>query len=154
MLHTTDEEINRVLHTTFLLVGAPALMHKATWEWNGRLSAALGRAFYDDDHIHLSTQLWIPATPSQRREAIIHEGCHLAANALFDHQEHGDPWKDLMRMCNVEPRTHHGIALNYRQAFCGCAEGVQISKVRYNRIVSGEANYGCGRCRQRVRTTL
>ena len=153
MLHTTDEEIDQVLHTTFLLVGAPVLMHKVTWDWNRRMSATLGRAIYDDNHLQFSTKLWAEVTPDRRRETVIHEGCHLAANELFDHREHGEPWKRLMQICSVEPRECHDIALNYRQAFCGCPQGVRISKIRYNRIVTNEAGYSCGRCGQSVRTT-
>lgn len=87
-------------------------------------------------------------------EVVPHEISHLLCFHLFGKvKPHGKEWQSVMLSTfNITPKTTHqlntqsvgGQQFDY---FCGCGN-VQLSIRRHNKIVRGQTQYRCRRCKQ------
>ena len=153
MLYTSDVEITDLVQSTFAHVGSNKYAETVSWKWNTRFRVCLGRAYFDMMQLEFSTYLWRMAKPEERINTVIHEACHLAADKLYEHQEHGEPWQYLMLLCGVQPEEEHRVGYDDQRkpVFCRCIGGQRIGKIRYGRIQTGQANYTCSQCGDTVR---
>lgn len=72
--------------------------------WNPRFTSRMGDARWDFAEkrglIRLSMQLWPVASDEERRETVIHEACHIIADAKTEQrQHHGPVWIEMMQRC-------------------------------------------------------
>lgn len=135
-------------------------------EFNNRFTCRMGDASFQKTAtghraiIRLSGPLWPRATQEQRRNTVIHEACHIIDAYLNggSGSPHGRNWKSLMRQCGISnPSACHnvdrtGLKRNTKNylARCGCRTHT-IGKIRAKRIMSGEANYRCLKCNEKIR---
>jgi len=168
-------DITQVIYETLEANEALDLLPLVRWEWNTRLTAAMGRYFPrmngQRNHrrsglIEFSPALFGRAKECEQAETVAHEVCHM----IVDHQApkatpHGWEWQQAMLKAGYAPKRTHNIdrtGLRRRQArvrlYCGCAEGCIITKSLYTRSIrNGEYVNGvstrrvCKRCRQPLR---
>lgn len=161
----TLEEIRAEVERACRACGVPEMAAKIVVSWNGRFTARMGDARWDRRRgqglIRLSVPLWPKASREEQRETVIHEVCHVIADAVYHgNMGHGPKWQRMMKLCGYpEARRCHAVdreAIRARRqqqqvlAACGCPDGVQLGPVQARRLRAGVA-YHCRRCRQVVR---
>jgi predicted SprT family Zn-dependent metalloprotease len=108
--------------------------------------------------VRLSVPLWPRATEAERHETVVHEICHLVVH--HEHPEkckpHGVAWQATMLRAGLTPRTTHTIdrtGLRRKQkryrGYCGCPEGVELTKQRVKKMLSG-ISYSHTKCGQTI----
>ncbi len=113
-------------------------------------------------HLQLNLLRFNPTLLAENHQSFIdqvvpHEICHLLAYQLFGRvKPHGKEWQALMiNIFKLEPSTTHslntqsvsGKTFDY---LCGCGN-VPLSIRRHNKIVRGETQYRCRRCKQELK---
>jgi SprT protein len=93
-------------------------------------------------------------------EVIPHEICHLLAHQMYGRvKPHGQEWQALMmRVFKLTPSTTHsmntqsveGQRFSYQ---CDCGP-VSLSIRRHNKVVRGETQYRCRRCKKELTLNL
>lgn len=111
MTFMLTSDIDSQVKRTCEILGFPDLITKIRWRWNARLTRSIGRATYRKMFIDLSTKLFMLLSPTQRRDTIIHEVCHLIAYHKYVTllgrriKGHGKEWKMLMRLAGGTPKA-------------------------------------------------
>ncbi|TRY16212.1 SprT family zinc-dependent metalloprotease [Shewanella hanedai] len=87
-------------------------------------------------------------------EVIPHEICHLLAHQMYGRvKPHGQEWQALMiRVFKLTPSTTHSmntqsVAGQHFSYQCDCGP-VSLSIRRHNKVVRGETQYRCRRCKK------
>ncbi|RTR40263.1 SprT family zinc-dependent metalloprotease [Shewanella canadensis] len=90
------------------------------------------------------------------KEVIPHEICHLLAYRLYGKvKPHGKEWQSLMiSVFGVQPSTTHSLDTQSVDGkkfeyHCGCGP-VKLSIRRHNKVVRGETQYRCRRCKREL----
>lgn len=83
---------------------------------NNRLKSTAGRAWYEEDKIDLSVELFREHTHWMLTDVIPHELCHMAAWRWHKHSGHGPAWKDTMRAIGLEPKRTHDMVNTLHEA--------------------------------------
>lgn len=136
----------------------PELFEKITVKYSARMTRTLGRAFYDENKIKLSTKYinHPDYTEMEFIETIIHEACHLICYHIYGDSlkiktgknkirwdSHGARWKRLMVKCGVPPerlytgkarikRNRKNLPPKYIYAICtDCERIVRITQKDY-----------------------
>lgn len=124
--YLTKEEIDAVLAKYSGVLG---YTRKYTWEWNSNLRSTMGMAYGYRDYMEFAPLTFVPATPYQRLETIVHELCHLVRfweNSPVDgpndtiwvrnKRGHDPRWKFLMMLCGFKgDRCHTVIPLGSKR---------------------------------------
>jgi len=134
-------------------------------EWNSRFTRRMGDGvlYRGPDgkpykaRIRLSIPLFQRATESEQLNTVYHEACHIITFAKFGRvQAHGWQWKSCMLRCGETPKRCHNVdrsgllrRTQYYTAVCNCENGLQISKIIYNRIKQG-VKYRCRTCKAQL----
>ncbi len=139
------------------------ILESLSVEWNERFTSRLGSArsiwVTKNFHLRFSVPLWPRATPTERRETVIHEVCHLVAQKrawarVVKIQPHGPEWERLMWQCGVEPtRTHNvsneGLTTRRRvEVRCKCGV-ISVTPYIAGRIAAG-ATFQCRKCKTKI----
>ena len=157
--YLTLAEVKEVIDATCIRLGMPHFANMVTTVWNGRFTARMGDATYKSNRIRLSTVLFRRATEQERYETIVHELCHLVSYERYGRAGagHGRFWQAVMREAGVEPKRCHNVnrtGIARRQAtvkvYCGCQDGVQVSKKKRFNILNGKHRYRYNTCLQIV----
>ena len=158
------QKIIETVRWTCLTLGVPDLFNKIEIQWNSRFTRRLGDAEWKPlkniGIVRFSVPLWPRATEEERKNNVIHEVCHVAANYIYKLREkpgrrnpHGSEWKHLMRQCGRKPHRTHKIdrtglkRTNTRTKYkvaCKCRE-LLIGPTRYKRMKQGSV-YVCRLC--------
>lgn len=93
-------------------------------------------------------------------EVIPHEICHLLAHQMYGRvKPHGREWQALMiRVFTLSPSTTHSmdtqsVAGKHFSYQCDCGP-VNLSIRRHNKVVRGETQYRCRRCKKELTLNL
>ncbi|MEC4728764.1 SprT family zinc-dependent metalloprotease [Shewanella sp. D64] len=93
-------------------------------------------------------------------EVIPHEICHLLAHQMYGRvKPHGREWQALMiRVFKLSPSTTHSmdtqsVAGKHFSYQCDCGP-VSLSIRRHNKVVRGETQYRCRRCKKELTLNL
>ena len=80
-------------------------------KFSKRMTVEIGRAHFDNGKysIKLSSLLWPRASEAVRRKIVIHEACHLIDYCKNGIMNHGNGWKNLMRLCGEVPDIYHRV---------------------------------------------
>lgn len=156
-------EIDGQIKETCEKLGFADLVAKIRWCWNSKLTRAIGRATYRKNVIDLSHKLFQLISPTERRDTIIHEVCHLIAYEKFvvrggrSIKGHGPEWKMLMRQAGGTPKSCskkiEGAEQLRRKTVrvtlhCKCGP-FQVTPLVATRVDNGQV-YGCRRCKTRL----
>lgn len=171
----TEPEILKVVSMTLNTLGVPELAMKINIYWNDRFIAKLGQACsrfsknvvtqeltFIEAEVELSVKLFALAKKIDQTETIIHEVCHVVASYLHKRSMgHRREWKNLMKLCGYgnARRCLHVDRSNmlarkrkpHVKMKCKCPGGVLLGPTRAKRILSGEKNYICLKCRASIR---
>lgn len=119
--YLTPEEINAALAKYAAVLG---YTRKYTWDWNSNLRTTMGMAYGAQDYMEFAPLTFVPATPYQRLETIVHELCHLVrfwepgipsgwsyATEMRMRNERGHDfgWKFLMMRCGFKGDRCHSV---------------------------------------------
>lgn len=75
---------------------------------NNRLKTTAGRAFFEENYIDLSTELFWEHTLNFTQDTIPHELAHIAAYKVFGDEGHGRGWKMTLQRVGINTtRLHH-----------------------------------------------
>ncbi|AQS38045.1 hypothetical protein Sps_02897 [Shewanella psychrophila] len=90
-------------------------------------------------------------------QVVPHEICHLLAYQLYGRvKPHGKEWQALMiEIYQLEPATTHtlnigSVAGKTFDYLCDCGN-VSLSIRRHNKVVRGDTQYRCRRCKQELK---
>ena len=81
---------------------------------NNRFSSTAGMAYYETNHIELSTKLLIEFPRDFVVDTIPHEIAHIADYHLHGNWGHGPTWKQIMTRMGVTPNRTHQLC-NHQQ---------------------------------------
>lgn len=77
---------------------------------NNRLKTTAGRAFFEENYIDLSTELFWEHTENFTQDTIPHELAHIAAYKVFGDEGHGMGWKMTLQRVGIKTtRLHHMV---------------------------------------------
>lgn len=99
-----------------------------TWDWNSALTSTMGTANCPKRHIEFSPLCFIPASPAERLDTIVHELCHIirfwqddmyAVNNSWSarcKRGHDFGWKFLMMRVGFKGERCHSVTpLGYKR---------------------------------------
>ncbi len=104
--------------------GVLGYTRKYTWDWNSNLKSTMGLAYGARDYMEFAPLTFVPATPYQRLETIVHELCHLVRFwepgdfkwcsysmelKLRHDRGHDSAWKFLMMRCGFKGERCHTV---------------------------------------------
>lgn len=113
-------------------------------------------------HLQLNLLRFNPTLLAENHQTFIdqvvpHEICHLLAYQLFGRvKPHGKEWQALMMdIYQLEPATTHSLNIQSVTGrtfdyLCGCGS-IPLSIRRHNKVVRGETQYRCRRCKQELK---
>lgn len=84
-------------------------------EWSNRFTRRMGDALvtsraHATGRVRFSVPLWPRATPAERRQTVLHELAHVAADLRHGARcKHGLRWKAVMRELGLEPERCHSV---------------------------------------------
>lgn len=87
-----------------------------TIKLNNRLKTTAGRAWYDTNHIDISTELMIEHRDYIVNNTIPHEVGHLVANIVCGDMGHGRDWKHIMKVAGFENNRCHPLVNTKHEA--------------------------------------
>lgn len=162
-----NEQVNDFLKEAFIVMEQPDLFGKIQWRWNKKLTSTIGMAYYVwadsfaiPTHIELSPLLFLKAPIEERKQTIFHEVAHCVDyyTGNFDrHAPHGPSWRTLMIKAGMKPERCHNVKIERKnrkqkwrhKAKCSCEEGINVTKICYNRIKQG-IKYVCRKCKNEI----
>lgn len=121
---------------------------------------AAGTAWLEKNEIRLNPVLLLENQQSFINEVVPHELAHILVWKHFGRvPPHGKEWKWMMEtVLGVTPRRTHQFAVHSVRAstfpyYCSCQQH-QLTVRRHNRVLRGETQYRCTRCRQQLKPDL
>lgn len=117
-----------------------------------------GLSLYGLNHIRLNAQMILEHTDHFIDNYVPHEVAHAIVDSLTpDQPPHGDHWRSVMGLFDVEPRVRHPYPaehlllrkLTKYQYKCKCEEPAVLTSIIHNRIERGE-RYVCVVCKQKL----
>jgi len=167
-----DEEICKLTADYRELVQLACMSCDCDWlgknisiSWNGRFTARMGDARWNSSigrgFIRLSSPLWPHADDNERAETVIHEACHIIADAKSGRRQgHGNYWREMMALCGYPnaSRCHTVNLQGIRKrrlakrtpAYCGCSE-YRFTRYQAERLRNTSSTPRCGRCGHEIR---
>lgn len=77
---------------------------------NNRLKTTAGRAWFEENYIDLSVELFWEHTEQFTRDTIPHELAHIVANIVYGDTGHGTGWKMTLQRVGINTtRLHHMV---------------------------------------------
>lgn len=153
MAYDNLDEIRTLAVATLIKCKLQSLVPLLNIKFNDRLLTCLGEANFSTKSITLSSQMWRRAGDSERKEVIIHEICHLAADYYLGVSEkpHGKGWSFLMgKFGFVDAKTcHRVLPVNRHRVICGC--GISTKTNSFLRRSSKGEEDACKKCFQVVK---
>lgn len=159
MLNTLKAQCNAKVEEAFAKAEAHynTTIPRVPVKYSKQLTACAGKAIYHKyDFTGVEIKLSVPVLENNPEEFVArtpgHEAAHIIAVTLFGHngKGHGHRWAEVMRVIGQEPSVRHHMKTNTGrkqfEASCKC-QTHNISKVRYNRILTGETEYSCKKCK-------
>lgn len=120
--------------------------------WNNRFTMICGRATFCGFKIELAAKMWPLLSEELKREALIHEACHLFVHKRYGTLKdgHGSEWKSMMQLCGY-PAPSKMIVTPCKVAYCRC-KTYYITPRMLDGIRRGKVFY-CGTCNSDVMPT-
>ncbi|WP_298773213.1 SprT family zinc-dependent metalloprotease [uncultured Shewanella sp.] len=112
-----------------------------------------GMAHLHHNHLRFNPKLLANNSDAFLNEVVPHEVCHLLVYQLFGKvKPHGKEWQHMMQhLFSLTPRTTHDFDISgstERQFLYQCHCGtVKLSLRRHNKVVRGQTQYRCRRCK-------
>lgn len=141
---------------TLCTTAGECLQHKIDQPSIGyrRSGGIAGSAYLQRNHVNFNPLYLIENHHEYIQQVIPHEVAHLVVYQCFGKvKPHGKEWQSVMReVFNRPPLVRHSMtspALEQRQFAYQCACGsTQLTIRRHNKVVRGEQQYQCRRCKQ------
>lgn len=162
----STEQVERVKADTYRWIQKASALYERSFDMievrfdlRGRTSGMFcvsGREKY----IRYNSAIFAEYYTENLEQTVPHEVAHYAVYEVFGRKTkpHGIEWKTLMNAFGVSAEvtskldvTHLATRKLRRYTYeCGCGER-ELTSIRHNRIVRGQREYGCPRCKQPLR---
>ena len=113
-----------------------------------------GFAIFDHKTIDLHLELALQNKEEYLKTIVGHEFAHLAADAVYNHRDHGSEWKEVMREIGLPPARLHNLDVSAfrakRKTFdycCGC-QSRSLPREWHEKLQSRP--YECNLCGQQM----
>lgn len=106
------QEVKCTAWAKFVSIYSKLSIHaEPTIQFSNRLTSSAGYAYYDKNHITISSKLYAIDPEQILNQTVPHELAHIVSGILFECYDHSEKWKAVMVAYGIPPDRCHTIGV-------------------------------------------